>query len=265
MYFLAFLLKCTPIPKGVSSQMHELLDHKRLQESLLHIFEEGARGPSHTVHQKVWVTVARIEDQGQDVTLRVTLVGQEALMVLHCTLNVLSGRPIEAFDETSYQVTAIDVVHPQWSATWGWADMLRPCYNRCIRMQFVTPVQLRFPGTNSPCFPNAHPFFAELHQSWRQLNGPSLPDDLVDYLQDGGCVVSDYRLSLQGEHEHNETMAGFRGFIMYDCHTRNLAHIAALHTLARLAFFTGVGSATRQGMGVIRVQEGSHRSWNGVS
>lgn len=258
MYFLAFLLRCTLIPRGTSSHVHEQLDHKRLQESLLHFFEEHARGPSHPAHQKVWVTVARIEDQGQEVTLRVTLVGQEVPTTLHFALNVLSGRPIEVSNETSYQVIVIDLVHSQWSATWGWADMLRPCYNRCIRMQFVTPVQLTFPGTNTWCFPNAYPLFAELYQTWQQLHGPALPEDVTSYLQGGGCVVSDYRLSLQHGHDHNKTNTGFCGSIMYDCRTRNLAHIAALHTLARLAFFTGVGSATRQGMGVIRVQEGRH-------
>ncbi len=256
MYFLAFLLRCTPIPRDATSHAPDLVEEKHLQESLLRMFEEQGGASSHAAHQQVRVTMARIEDQRQDVTLRATLVGHEALTTLQGAMNVLSGQPIEVSHEKSYQVMAIDVMHPQWSAIWGWADLLRPCYNRCIRLRFVTPVQLTFPGTDTWCFPSASVLFTEVYQSWQQLHGPPLPDGVARYLEDGGCVVSDYRLSLQREHEHNETATGFSGSIMYDCHTRNLAYIAALHALARLAFFTGVGSATRHGMGVIRIQEG---------
>ena len=260
MYFLAFLLRCTPTSREAVSHAPNSFVEKHLQDRLLRVFEEQVNEPSHSAQpQRVQVTMARIRDQGQDVTLRATLVGHEALTTLHNAINALSGQSIVVPDEMSYQVTVIDVVHPQWSAMWGWADMLHPCYNRCIHLQFVTPVQLTFPGTNTWCFPNASVLFTELYQSWQQLHGPALPDGVTNYLKDGECVVSDYHLSLQQEHKQNTIRSGFCGSIMYDCRTRNMAYIAALHSLARLAFFTGVGSATRYGMGVIRVQKGRQR------
>ena len=260
MYFLACLLRCTQMPRGTSSRVHNSRCCKHLQESLLHLFEEHASEHSLPVHQRVLVTVALIEDQGQEATIRVTLVGQEALSTLHSVLHVLSGRPIQACSETSYQVMAFDLTHPQWSAVWGWADLLRPCYNRCIRLQFVSPVQLTSPGTDAWCFPNAHPLFSELLQSWQQLHGPAFSDSVAGYLQEGRCVVSDYRLSLQQGRDKHETSTGLCGSIRYECRTQNMVCITALHALARLAFFTGVGKATRQGMGMIQVQEGRHLS-----
>ena len=116
MYFLACLLKCTEMRRGTSSRVHDSRCCKHLQESLLHLCEEHAGKHSLPAHQRVQVTVALIEDQRQEVTIRVTLVGQEALSTLHSVLHVLSGRPLQVCSETSYQVTAFDLTHPQWSA-----------------------------------------------------------------------------------------------------------------------------------------------------
>src|SRR5438876_4839197 len=99
MYFIAMLVKLFLIKSGdvapteawtygttLSAALYEVLCARgEARETLPHGMQDFA-------HQ--WVGVAPVNTEGQQVMLRVTLLGREALHDVHTWLNALSARPV---------------------------------------------------------------------------------------------------------------------------------------------------------------------------
>jgi CRISPR/Cas system endoribonuclease Cas6 (RAMP superfamily) len=47
---------------------------------------------------------------------------------------------------------------------------------------------------------------------------------------------------------------GFVGTVLYECRRKDPIYVPTLNALTRLAFFTGVGYHTAQGMGTVEVE-----------
>jgi CRISPR/Cas system endoribonuclease Cas6 (RAMP superfamily) len=77
---------------------------------------------------------------------------------------------------------------------------------------------------------------------------------LADWLQDGGCPVTDYCLQGRPVALSPECRPlGFLGHITYRCREDTPAEQQTLTALARFAFFTSTGFFTDQGLGATRV------------
>jgi CRISPR/Cas system endoribonuclease Cas6 (RAMP superfamily) len=70
-------------------------------------------------------------------------------------------------------------------------------------------------------------------------------------VQAAGCILSEYR--LETAESTTQAHPGFLGWVEYTCRAREIAAIASLNALARLAFFTGSGYLTGLGMGTTAV------------
>jgi CRISPR/Cas system endoribonuclease Cas6 (RAMP superfamily) len=88
---------------------------------------------------------------------------------------------------------------------------------------------------------------------WQECAGPPLPYTGEQAVQAARCVVTQYRLWTVECILAGSSRLGYLGWIEYTCRTRELAPVASLNALARLAFFTGSGHLTEHGLGVTRI------------
>jgi CRISPR-associated endoribonuclease Cas6 len=158
-----------------------------------------------------------------------------------------------------YHVQAVELANSDWAGISTWEDFLAPPVGRFFQFYFGTPLVLYMPpfAPGAPSFPIPTLLFGNLAQRWQALGGPALPTNgscLADWLQDGGCPVTDYCLqgrpvALSPEYRP----LGFLGHITYRCRGDAPAEQQTLTALARFAFFTGTGFFTDQGLGATRV------------
>jgi CRISPR/Cas system endoribonuclease Cas6 (RAMP superfamily) len=102
--------------------------------------------------------------------------------------------------------------------------------------------------------------FSALLRRWRQLHGPAFSLETDAWLQQGGCVVTNYRLqgvpmALRNEAGSTSFHIGWTGWVDYTADKQQKAYAPMLRALARLACFTGTGLHTEYGLGVTRLVE----------
>ena len=124
--------------------------------------------------------------------------------------------------------------------------------------------------TQAECFPQPWLMFGTVFNCWRHLGGPMLSEQLLPWLRDRGCVVSEYHLqgvpiprkSVEGA---SMMTVGWTGWITYSCREADAVHMADIWALARLAAFVGMGDQTKYGFGVTQVvEQGKEHLWTGA-
>jgi len=207
-----------------------------------------------TMHRQTQgITVALLGSDGQSARIRLSLSGSDVTSVI-AGLHALAARSPLHLGQRYYEVVSIDLAHPLWSRVNSWADILAPSAARLMHFSFATPLITREPTNQTSRealpFPEPVPLFSGLIDSWLELGGPELPADARQLLQTTDCVISYYRFRTCpvaiGEH----SFTGYLGWIEYECRRSDHPYLASLNALARLAFFTGAGYHTAQGMGV---------------
>ena len=246
--------------------------------------EEDARICAHVSHavahllnqtQKVstWITVARLEKAPQEY-LRVTLSGEHALADAQEVLSALAVHPLLACEGVSYRVLSVGLAYALGAAVSSWADVLAPPPRRPLRLRFVTPLLVTGSSedaTRVDCFPQPWLMFGAVFDRWRHLGGPMLSEQLLSWLRDRGCVVSEYHLQgvpipVKSAEGASTMTVGWTGWITYSCRETDAAHMTDIWALARFATFVGMGDQTEYGFGVTQVvEQGKEHPWTGAS
>jgi CRISPR-associated endoribonuclease Cas6 len=154
-------------------------------------------------------------------------------------------------------ITDLSLSYPGYTGIATWDDLSQPTSHRQMTIEFRTPTAItkrtgegkRF----TSLYPEAQDLFLGLMRRWCGLDGPELPRSLAQYLDDHGCVVASHTLRTVQFKPKERTQIGFIGRVTYECLQSDPACITALNSLARLAFYTGIGYQTARGMGTVSV------------
>lgn len=206
--------------------------------------------------QTLSITAAVLGKDEESVRIRLSLSGSDVTSVI-TSLHELSARSPLRLCQRRYEVASIELAHPLWSRVNSWADILAPSTARIMHFSFATPLITKEPtnqmSRDALPFPEPIPLFSSVIDSWSGLGGPGLPADTRQLVQAADCVISLYRLRTcpvaLGEH----SCTGYMGWIEYESRQSDHPYLASLISLARLAFFTGAGYHTAQGMGATNV------------
>ncbi|MFL5625397.1 MAG: CRISPR system precrRNA processing endoribonuclease RAMP protein Cas6 [Ktedonobacteraceae bacterium] len=203
------------------------------------------------------ITVALLKSERQGVLARLTLLAVRADMPTTLLNLITSQSPLQLGART-YEVEAIDLVHPLWAGVGTWADVFPEKSGNFMRFSLATPLITREPGhsRNHDALPFPEPplLFSHLFSRWQELAGPPLPCDEKNLVHASGCMISDYRLYTVPVKKMEHPLIGYLGWLECEYRTRNTATIVSLNALARLAFFTGIGYLAGQGMGVTSIK-----------
>ncbi len=207
--------------------------------------------------QALGITAAVLGQDEESVRIRLSFSGSDVTSVITFLHDLTARSPLHLC-QRRYEVASIDLAHPFWSRVNSWVDILAPSTARIMHFAFATPLITKEPANqmsrDALPFPEPIPLFSSVIDSWLGLGGPGLPADARQLVQATECVISLYRLRTcpvaLGEH----SCTGYLGWIEYECRQSDHPYLASLISLARLAFFTGAGYHTAQGMGVTNVR-----------
>jgi CRISPR-associated endoribonuclease Cas6 len=245
MYFVALLLTLR-LPPAVASLTYR--ERYCLCEAVVGVLTQP-RGPD----LPAFIRVSLFSHEGPRATLRIALGepwgADEPISVLQALLS-LSSVPAGRQECT---VESVDLADSAWTGIRTWDDIAHGRRGSLMRFAFATPLAMVGPERErirgAGPFPDPELLFSALRRHWSELGGPTLPPDVEQMVRASGCVVSNYRLYTVSFERGDQNWTGYRGWIEYECRRRNSASVESLNALARLAFFTGLGGRTEQGMG----------------
>lgn len=206
------------------------------------------------------LTMALLKQGRGVLSLRVTALTEEGLSSMSALLQAIAFRPVLTWQRGQWALEATDMTQSRWAGISDWADFMAKPKGRTLTFHFGTPValpsQTEIDGGSIAHFPHPRPVFEILTRKWQEFDGPALPSDVLSQCDQGGCVVSDYRLRSSRIALPARDNQGFLGWIVYQCRSESSDCIAAFTALARFAFFTGIGCLTSWGMGATRIRIG---------
>ncbi len=211
--------------------------------------------------------------------LRLTFVHPKGLYYANRLINQWVEHPSLRLGDLDCEIDGIETQLQPWSAIPNWEEIIT--VSRTFTMEFCTPTvihsarPLHTPFTG--LLPDPLSVFYNIASKWKRLAGPSLPEGLSKYIQMGGCFVSDYEIktvTIQVLDEYEEVwskrkvtisprqykLKGFIGKVTYVLRERKEGDedfMAFIFSLARFAFYSGVGQYTRQGMGAVNMWVGN--------
>lgn len=207
--------------------------------------------------QTVGITAAVLGKDEDYAHIRLSLSGSDVTSVI-ASLHELASRSPLHLCQRRYEVASIELAHPLWSRVNSWADIMAPPAARIMHFSFATPLitkeSVNQTSRDALPFPEPIPLFSSVIDSWLGLGGPGLPADARQLVQATDCVISLYRLRTCPVSFGEHSCTGYLGWIEYECRQSDHPYLASLNALARLAFFTGAGYYTAQGMGVTNVR-----------
>jgi CRISPR-associated endoribonuclease Cas6 len=211
----------------------------------------------HGMHRHKQLTIAIVDSDTLGAVLRVTFMAEEGIAYANLLAGALAKQPVLRIGKATCDIGSVDTAHPVWSGISTWADLASGTSARYLDFRFVTPTAITKTDGNGGRFisplPSPLDVFSGLARRWQALEGPKLPDDLTDFIHAGGCVIASMKkLNTLTFHTPRRSQIGFTGEVLYECHKNDPTYVSALNSLARLAFFTGVGYQTARGMGAVR-------------
>jgi CRISPR-associated endoribonuclease Cas6 len=257
MYFVAMLMTLRPEHQASPLTVADgVFAHAALFHALSGVDSEAGRA-LHEMRRHKHLTVAVVESKPQHSTLRLTFMGEEGVTYANLLLTALERCSLLRFGSASWRIASVDLSPTVWSGVQTWADFSASPASPYLQVTFVTPTAImKLDGDRqrfTALYPEPLAFFSGLLRRWQALEGPSLPEGLLPFLQAGKCLISGYELRTEKFQTPERTQLGFRGWVTYESAPHAEAYVVALHALARLAPFTGVGYQTARGMGAVRV------------
>jgi CRISPR-associated endoribonuclease Cas6 len=190
-----------------------------------------------------------------DNQLRLNWFGPTSLAYMQALLAYWQITPRIRIGERTLSFSHISLSSGGHQQVQTWSDLTTPAEHTQIQMEFLTPTAVTRQDKQRKRYTVLHPdpltIFTLLARRWQDLGGPPLPDDLADYLADGGCVTKAYELFTTEFRHRGRVQLGFGGRIVYTCRQANPNCVHALNWLARLAPFSGIGYQTTRGMGAV--------------
>lgn len=211
---------------------------------------------------------------------------------------MLEVPPRDSVDESAWMVRIEAAVMSQheWAGNATYSSFVRqawlkPTDNR-LTLDFMTPTALKSVGVYRP-FPQPTLVFRLLYERWLKLNAVPLPfQPEVTYLEaftDYLIKIVDYEIACASLPQKNGQTTTFDGWITYhllsnnddfrkraetqqakngetsllliyeDIRKQREQYASLVHFLATFAFYSGIGSYTGQGMGMVRKVERNGR------
>jgi CRISPR/Cas system endoribonuclease Cas6 (RAMP superfamily) len=207
---------------------------------------------------------------------------------------MLEVPPRDSVDESAWMVRIEAAVMSQheWAGNAKYSSFVRqawlkPADNR-LTLDFMTPTALKSVGVYRP-FPQPRLVFRLLYERWLKLNAAPLPfqpevtylEAFIDYL----IEIADYEIACISTPQKNDQTTTFYGWITYhllsgnddfrkraetqqakngdatlmliyeDISKHREQYASLVHFLGAFAFYSGLGSYTGQGMGMVRKVE----------
>jgi CRISPR/Cas system endoribonuclease Cas6 (RAMP superfamily) len=206
------------------------------------------------------ITATLLKSNQRHALIRLTCFGKKVDPLVATVLQALAPGSVFTFSQWGYEVESVNLTDPVWTGVSTWPDMLSEQPGGRMRLTFATPLVTAHQeqgqvGTALP-FPDPQTLFSSVFRRWQQCDGPPLPYPGEQAVQAARCVVTRYRLWTVERTVAGSSRLGYLGWLEYTCRTRDLAPVASLNALARLAFFTGSGYLTEHGLGVTRIAIG---------
>lgn len=164
-------------------------------------------------------------------------------------------------DGSAWQVEAIlrqDHEHP-WVGQRSYSELLAPSMAqdslaRRWTLQFHSPVTFRQRGLNQP-MPTPDLVFGSLLDKWNAVAPLTFPEEVKRFASE--CMATSYfELRSQREPTKNQALQiGAVGTCTYTATSRDRYWCSCIDTLARFAFWSGVGAGTTRGLGRARLVE----------
>ncbi len=130
---------------------------------------------------------------------------------------------------------------------------------RTIRLRFISPTnftsggRLSSNGHNVP-FPLPDFVFGSLLDRWNAFSPVAFPAELRRYAAE--CLhISRFDISSRAAQVAGGIQLGMTGIVTFKAHNYDRYWFSLVHTLARYAFFAGVGAKTSMGLGQCKVVE----------
>ena len=256
MFFLSMALELTCIKcPPVSLLQLSIFAHAAVM-NLIFSVDSGLGRELHDCERRKPVSLAAIALHPPKLTVRIAFMGKRGMRAADALVVALARTGFLQLGSSMWLLTDNRCSGCAWGAISTWADLTEPCSASWLEFNFVTPTAFtksdgrgnRFVGV----LPEPGDVFGSLLQRWNDLEGPCMPPGVVNYIQSGGCRVSDYNTRCVTTQLHERTQKGFVGKVTYELSDRDPACMSAIHQLGRLAFFSGVGYQTARGMGAVR-------------
>jgi CRISPR-associated endoribonuclease Cas6 len=197
-------------------------------------------------------------DPERDYTLRVTLLTDELEQLA-------TGWTPEALGELDidgllWRVTGriATPAEERWAGSASYMELAAPLLERPPELpqrweiSFATPVTFRRKGLNMP-FPLPELVFGSLLERWNAFSPVALPEEVRRYAEE--CLaISRYELrSVAGPTSGGALQIGGVGRCTYRAMHHDRYWQACITSLARFAFYAGVGAGTTRGFGQARL------------
>jgi CRISPR-associated endoribonuclease Cas6 len=163
-------------------------------------------------------------------------------------------------DGHQWRVTTrtVDATTDPWAGTTSYEQLAAPLLERPAELpsrwefSFAAPVTFRRRGVNLP-LPMPELVFGSLLDKWNAFSPIALPGEVRRYAEE--CLaVSRYDLrSVVSPTSGGALQIGAIGRCTYTAVSRDRYWQACITTLARLAFYTGIGAGTSRGFGQARL------------
>lgn len=253
MYFVALTVILQPRDRRRLSVADGVYAHAAVFNAITRL-DQGIGEALHEMNRHKRIALALIDLQHQ-TALRISFMADEGITYAHLLMQWFTKHNVLQIGPTLCDITHVGIDQNLWSGIATWADMSIPAQaGGRIFLNFATPTAIaKIDGHGKrffSLFPDVVDVFSGLAYRWKSLNGPALPDDLNDFLRLGGCITTSHQIQTVAFRTRERLQIGFVGSVSYECRSANTAYLGALHGLARMAFFTGVGYQTTRGMGL---------------
>ena len=202
----------------------------------------------------------RLASPARSYDLRVTLLAP-ALETLAAAWSpaTLPQLTIDGIAWRVERVAAAAAAHP-WAGAAGYDALLAEALRSAARgaeprwtLEFATPVTFRQAGRNQP-LPLPELVFGSLLDRWNTLAPVPLPPEMRQFAAEALAISRFDLRSVMLPTKNGASQVGAVGRCTYSATSRDRYGLACMETLARFAFFSGVGAGTARGFGQARLE-----------
>ncbi len=233
--------------------------HAAIMSAITDINKDAGKGIHDSRHYKP-ITLAIVSPQRNSAILRLTFINSEGIRYANLLISKLMRSPMLRLGDLECDVDTIETNTQDWSGIGSWRGLIeKKAPDQGFTIEFHTPTAInklddqnkRFTGL----LPDPLTIFTGLSKKWKQLDGPLLAGDITNFINTGGCVVSNYKIETITFELPAYKQKGFQGKVTYEFRKSDPDCMKSISSLARFAYFSGIGYHTTQGMGAVRIRE----------
>ena len=208
----------------------------------------------HSNHEHKGFTLSLVSDQMRTHGIKLTLFGSEGMRIYEILPQIFKPSSFIKIGNKIIEVEGVNFNMPPWTGFATWSDILGDGrLGKMMDFQFISPTAItksyhghRYIQTQAI----PRDVFQHLLDRWLSLNGPRLPKGLLNFVEKGGCITADQKISTVEFLTDSRIQKAFIGKVTYLCIDENVQEfIHALNALTRLSYYTSIGYHTTQCMG----------------